>query len=208
MKLYLSSFKIGDHPKKMLFSTANDKVAVVQNALDCFSNASKRASHLEREFAELRAIGLVPTELDLREYFSNESALHRVLEGFSYLWVVGGNTFVLRRAFRQSGLDKIILERAKDDSFVYGGYSAGACVISPSLKGIHLIDEPEIIPEGYANETLWVGLNLYPFCIAPHYNSDHPESAGIEKTVRYYIENKVPFVAIRDGEAITYNTLE
>ena len=115
------------------------------------------------------------------------------------LWVVGGNTFILRRAMQQSGLDSILLKR-QGAQFVYAGYSAGICVMTPTLKGIHLVDDPTIIPEGYSEEIVWDGLNLVPFCIAPHYRSDHPESKLIEKSVAFFIENKIPFIALRDGE--------
>ena len=80
-----------------------------------------------------------------------------------------------------SGLDTILRERVEDDSFTYAGYSAGACVLSPTLKGIHLADEPEMTPLGYTGEVLWDGLGLIPFCVAPHYRSDHPESPLIEE---------------------------
>ena len=89
-----------------------------------------------------------------------------------------------------------------DERRVYGGYSAGARVLSPSLRGIHLADEPEVRPAGYPAEAIWDGLNLIHFYVAPHYRSGHVESAAIERAVEYYIEQKLPFVALRDGEAL------
>src|SRR5215213_1204783 len=84
-----------------------------------------------------------------------------------------------------------------DDRRVYGGYSAGVCVLSPSLWGIHLADEPEVRLAGYPAEAIWEGLNIIPSYVAPHYRSDHVESAAIERTVAYYIDHKLPFVALR-----------
>jgi dipeptidase E len=40
------------------------------------------------------------------------------------------------------------------------------------------------------------------YAIAPHYKSDHPESAAIDKSVEYLIDNHIPFIALRDGETI------
>ena len=54
---------------------------------------------------------------------------------------------------------------------------------------------------------MWEGLALYPFCIAPHFRSDHPETKLIDQSVEYFIEKKIPFVALRDGEAITFDTI-
>jgi len=122
------------------------------------------------------------------------------------LWVTGGNSFVLRRAFKLSGLDSILKRKLGEDDFVYAGYSAGVCVLTPTLEGIHLADEPEATPEGYSGEVIWSGLNIVPFCIAPHYRSDHFESALIEKSVEYFIAHKIPFVALSDGEALLLDT--
>jgi len=79
--------------------------------------------------------------------------------------------------------------------------------MTPTLEGIHLADDPFSDPDGYEGEVMWDGLALYPYCLAPHFRSDHPESKMIDQTVEYFIERKIPFVALRDGEAITYDTV-
>jgi dipeptidase E len=87
----------------------------------------------------------------------------------------------------------------------YGGYSAGVDILQPHLHGIELVDDPDIVPVGYLPDIIWDCLGLLPYCVAPHYKSAHPESAGIDKTVDYYITHHVPFIALRDGEAIVIN---
>jgi dipeptidase E len=204
MQLYLSSYGFGNDPARMLCAAAaNRRVGVIQNALDGYTDLPLRQESLERECAGLAALGLTPEELDLRDYFGAEDRLRERVDQLSYLWVVGGNTFVLRLAMAASGLDRILQSWRGDDRRVYGGYSAGVCVLAPSLWGIHLADEPEVRPAGYPAEAIWEGLNLIPFYVAPHYRSDHVESAAIERTVAYYIDHKLPFVALRDGEALT-----
>jgi hypothetical protein len=37
------------------------------------------------------------------------------------------------------------------------------------------------------NEADWEGLGLYPYCIARHYKSDHPESTRVDAMVEYFI---------------------
>ncbi len=203
MKFYLSSYHLCNEPSRLSALRAkNSKVAVVQNALDASTDLERRKSVLEREFADLKAIGLFPEELDLRGFFGKVADLEKRLDEFGYLWVAGGNTFVLRRAFSSSGLDSILHQKLHEDDFVYSGYSAGICVLTPTLKGIHLADEPEAMPNGYSCETIWTGLGLIPFCIAPHYKSDHSESPLIDKSVEYFIHHKIPFVALHDGEAL------
>ena len=203
MKLYLSSYHLCNEPTRLSSLPAkNKRVAVVRNALDQYTDAGRLREGLEEELRDLAAIGLLPTPLDLRSFFGKTDELEAHLNDFGYIWVTGGNTFVLRRAFAQSGLDIILKRKLAEDDFVYSGYSAGACVITPTLEGIHLADEPEAMPAGYTTEILWAGLNFVPFCIAPHYRSDHFESALIEKSVEYYIEHKIPFIALHDGESL------
>ena len=204
MHLYLSSYRFGNAPVRMLCATAaNRRVGVVQNALDGYTDLPLRRGQLERECAGLAELGLIPEELDLREYFGEESRLREQVDQLSYLWVVGGNTFVLRMAMAASGLDRILQSWRGDERRVYGGYSAGVCVLSPLLWGIHLADDPEIRPAAYPLDAIWEGLNIIPFYIAPHYRSDHFESAAIERTVDYYTEHKLPYVTLRDGEALS-----
>ena len=92
------------------------------------------------------------------------------------IWTPGGNSFLLRRAMRQSGLDLFLMARWEDRNLVYGGYSAGAVVVTPTLRGIDLVDPPDQQASGYSAEIVWDGLALVPYCNAPHYDSPHPES--------------------------------
>jgi len=207
MKLYLSSYHLCKEPARLSSLPAkNKRVAVVRNALDQYTNSSRLKEGLEREINDLTRIGLFPEPLDLRNYFGKAEDLKKHISEFGFIWVTGGNSFVLRRAFAQSGLDTILNRKLKEDDFVYSGYSAGVCVITPTLEGIHLADDPEAMPVGYSPEVIWSGLGFVPFCIAPHYRSDHFESALIEKSVEYFIEHKMPFIALHDGESLLLDT--
>jgi dipeptidase E len=178
--------------------------AVIHNAVD-FLTSKERTISLNREFDALKNLGLEPTEVDLRKYFGKTEELKKILSSFDLIWVRGGNAFVLRRAFRQSGADKIIEDLLANDSIVYGGYSAGIDMLTSSLKGVELVDDPNIIPEGYDRSIIWDCLGILPYSVAPHYKSDHPESADIDKSVEYLIDNHILFMALRDGEVIIMN---
>ena len=120
MKFYLSSFHLCDEPERLsALGAKNNRVAVVQNALDAYTDLERRNCGLQREFADLKAIGLVAEELDLRLFFGKAAELQKCIEGFGYLWVTGGNTFVLRRAFSLSSLDSILQKKLHEDDFVY-----------------------------------------------------------------------------------------
>lgn len=209
MKLYLSSYRQGDQPEKFLEPNArNNRVAVIQNAQDCWTDPGKRKAWLDREFDDLLCLGLEPVVLDLRKFFGRLDKLREEISHSAYCWAMGGNCFVLRRAYAQSGFDVILQESERErEGLIYGGYSAGVCVICPTLDGIHLADEPELNPAGYTGEVIWSGLGLYPYCIVPHYRSDHLESELMEGVVDHLIHNKTPFIALHDGEAVTFDTL-
>ena len=203
MKLYLSSYRLGDNASELgCLVSGKKRIGVIRNALDFSHDQERLREGRDREFYELRNLGLVPEEIDLRKYFHAKDDLRGIVGQVDALWVVGGNSFILRRAMQQSGLDALLLEKVQDEQFVYAGYSAGICVVTPTLKGIHLVDDPVVIPEGYSKQIIWDGLSLVPFCIAPHYRSDHPESELVEKSVEFFIDNKIPFIALHDGEVI------
>jgi dipeptidase E len=204
MKLYLSSYKIGNEAEKLREMTAgNKKTALIPNAMDGYKDEAEIKLSIESDIEELRAAGLEPELVDLKQYFGKTDDLKDRLSEFGIFWVRGGNTFTLRQAMKLSGLDTILKELWLSYSgIVYGGYSAGICVLCPTLEGIHLADDPESKPYGSEYETIWTGLDIVPYCIAPHYRSEHFESPLIDKCVEYYIDNKILFVALRDGEVL------
>lgn len=203
MKLYLSSYKLGDNPEEFtkLFGE-NKNVGIIMNATDVYGS-EKRTECLNGEVAHLAKIALIAQDLDLRDYFNRSDSLRSKLDELGGVWVMGGNSFALRRAMRASGFDIVAKEKILSNELVYGGFSAGAVVAAPSLRGIEIDDEPENIPDGYPKDIVWEGLGLVDFSIAPHYRSDHPESPVIEKVVKYFQRNNIAHKTLRDGEAIT-----
>jgi len=202
MRLYLSSFRLGHHPAELLRLLAGGtRIAVILNAGD-FLEPDRRTLAKEADFALLTDLGMAPEELDLRHYFGDAEGLRTALANFDTVWVRGGNSFILRRAFRASGADVVIPEFLAQDGLVYAGYSAGVCILGPSLRGIELVDDPAVVPEGYPGAVVLEGLGVLPYSVAPHYRPEHPESPAIDQVVSYFVENQMPFVALRDGEVI------
>lgn len=206
MRLYLSSYQLGNQPERLLSLLGEGRrTAVISNAGDLNPQTEERDARHKQQMEELRNMGLEPIDLDLRNYFGKTEELKKVLLGFNLIWVKGGNAFVLRRAFLQSGADTIIKDLLTSDLLVYGGYSAGIDMLTPSLRGTELVDDPNAVPEGYNPEIIWNCLGILPYAVAPHYKSDHPESAAVDKSVEYLINNHIPFIALRDGEVIVRN---
>ena len=202
MKLYLSSYYLGN-PTRTLQNMvgANKKAAVIANSIDFLTDA-KRHERVEAEIDTLRSLGFKPEELDLRNYFDTPEGLEQKLSKYGLVMLRGGNVFVLRRALAQSGFDKIIRPLLVETELVYCGYSAGACVATPDLRGLELADDPNIIPDGYNPEIIWQGLGLVDFAIAPRYNSDNPEAAAVKQIAEYLNEHNVSFKTLPAGEVI------
>jgi dipeptidase E len=203
MKLYLSSYGIGNDPAKLKkILPKNRKTAYIPNALDPWLGFPQRKKHEKEIVAELESVGMEVDTLDLRDYFGKRQELGKKLREFGVVWVNGGNTFVLRQAMKLSGLDSILKRLAKTDKILYGGFSAGACVLSPSLRGTELADDPKADPYKKRAKPIWDGLGLIDYEIVPHYKSRRKETFYNEKELDYYIENKIPHAVLRDGEVI------
>ena len=209
MKFYLSSYKVGSESHKLigLVPKSLSTIGYVPNALDFVGvDLKRRESELESDLSDLRNAGLNVEILDLREYF-NGSSLDAKIDTLGGVWVRGGNTFVLRQAMMLSGFDEAIRTRIARD-FFYGGYSAGCCVLSPSLAAYQIVDDPKNFPYTECQKTIWEGLGLIDYAFLPHYDSDHFESADIEKELKNCIAKKIPFKAFRDGEVEIFEKCE
>ena len=204
MKVYASSFRLCARPERYsrLFGESL-RVAVIPNALDFSSDEAWRRKWLKRELDDLQALGLQPDELDLRDFFGDPLSLRQDLSAFNGVWVIGGNVFLLRRAMRQSGFDEFIWrQRTHSQGFVYGGYSAGSCVLAPSLHGLEIVDPPTQLASGYDPSVCWDGLGILSYSVAPHFDSDHSEAEQIKLVVDYFKAQGIPYRTLRDGEAI------
>lgn len=172
------------------------RVAVVANAEDRAGHRARRRA-VQDELAFLADGGLSPFELDLRRFYRHPERLPGAMAEAEVLWAGGGNAFVLRDAMRRSSLDAVLRDRLAEDSLLYAGFSAGACVCGSTLRGLELVDEPpgRVKP-------LWEGLKLTDFAIVPHYRSGTPVSAEIERVVEYLKTAGTPYRVLRDGESI------
>jgi dipeptidase E len=207
VRLYLSSFRMGDHPERLLALIDQDsrRAVVIANAVDDAPPDVRRAE-VELELAALAGLGLDATELDLRDYFGHPQLLRRDLAGIGMAWLRGGNVFLLRYALARSGADAVLAGLLATDALVYAGYSAGPCVLSPSLRGLELVDDPGVVTRAYGCPPVWDGLALLTEAFVPHYRSPgHPETAAIELVVARYRAEGVPYRALHDGQALLIN---
>ena len=179
MRLYLSSFRLGDHPDHLVrLAGGGARVAVIANAIDG-APADVRVEGVRLELAALRGLGLVPHEVDLRD--CSGAAVRAAMADVDAVWVRGGNTFVLRVAMARSGADLALADAIARDHLVYAGYSAGGCVLAPDLRGLELVDPiDEVATVQPGAEVVWDGLAVLDRPFVPHWRSPgHPETERI-----------------------------
>jgi dipeptidase E len=199
MKLFLSSMDFGDSPEELANLVGENKhAAIILNASDYYGD-NGRASYLARFQEDFKKLNITSEELDLRKYFGKKEKLATDLKKFGLIWAAGGNTFILRSAMKESGFDIILPEILKNNTVVYGGFSAGACVVTPSLRGIELVDDATEIPLEYPTEVIWEGIGLVDFHIIPHYESD----PVLDEVETFYRNHQMKYRTLKDGQSIT-----
>lgn len=182
------------------------KVALCLNANDHLGDI-ERMKYYEKAAIIFRDLGFDIHEIDLRNYFNKPDKLAKDLGGVGIFWAAGGNTFNLRRAFKMSSMDVLLPELLKNEEFVYGGFSAGSCVITPLLNGLDLVDNPKEVPCGYNEEIFFDGLNLVDFQIVPHFMANDKFLAEImQKIIAFYQDLGVNYIALTDEQVIIIDT--
>lgn len=202
MRLYLSSFRMGDHPEYLLSMLGGKRrAAVVANSMDVYEHRG-----LETEFPTLARLGIEAEEFDLRDYFDARDRIAEDLSRFDLIWVRGGNVFALRQAMAKSGADTALIDLLEQDALVYGGYSAGPCVLAPSLRGLEFCDDPAPVERMYREPVIFDGLGVLDFAFVPHVDSpDHPETEALGRVAENYRREGIPHRVFRDGQVLVIN---
>lgn len=203
MRLFLSSYRFGAHPDRLLALVGRPgRVAVVANAADAWPPRA-RDSAVVSDMVPLRRLGFVPEEVDLRSFVGDPHGLASRLARFPLVWVRGGNTFVLRAQFARSGADTVLPDLLAADALVYAGYSAGACVMTPTLRGLEYADDPAEVHPTCGISPIWDGLGLVDYAIVPHVGSaDLDESGSTDHTIEYYRNAGIECRPLTDDQVI------
>jgi dipeptidase E len=201
MRMYLSSFKLGNQPEEFQRLVGPiRRAAIIMNALDNFPD--QRALWLDGQTRALNNLGFSVTELDLRSHFKRSGDLRTIVDGINAVWVNGGNSFILRRAMKQSGFDLMIKDALARDALVYGGFSAGSVICYCSMHGLELIDDANDAPKGYDPEIVWEGLDLLPYALVVHDGVEQSNPNSPHREMAFYEAHAIPYRAIRDGQAL------
>lgn len=202
MKLYLSSYKLGDKKEelKKWIVEHNNKICLIPNSRDVYPDGERKINGIQEDVKELEDLGFDVTVISLKDYFDNNEELYKILKEFSAFYVIGGNTFALRQAMYLSGFDKYLKLIESNPNYLYAGYSAGICVLAKDLHGLDICDDPKINP--YGIETIWDGLGYFDYIFLPHYKSNHKETKLIDDAVEYCNKNNIKYKTLHDGDVI------
>ncbi|RVW05974.1 Type 1 glutamine amidotransferase-like domain-containing protein [Rhodococcus spongiicola] len=209
MRLFLSSYRFGAHVDRFVdLAGGRGPIAVIANAADAWPPRA-RESAVVSDVGPLRRLGFTPSEVDLRDYVGRPDRLADALSEFSSVWVRGGNTFVLRAQFSRSGADEVLGELIRGDALMYAGYSAGACVMAPSLTGLDAADDPGEVEPTCGIDPRWDGLGFVDFALVPHCSpaaDGTPDAANPGMEAARMIEacrsTGVPYRMLTDDQAI------
>jgi dipeptidase E len=203
VRLYLSSFRLGEHPERLVeLVEPGSRAAVIANAMDD-QPCDERGAGVERELDALAGLGLDAEELDLRQYFDAPGQIGEALRRFGLLWLRGGNVFMLRYALAASRADAEVVELLRRDELVYAGYSAGPCVLGPTLRGFEGVDDPDAVEAVHGSAPVWEGLGILDYVIVPHVASPgHPETERCEALAARLGAEGVAHRTLRDGQAL------
>ena len=110
---------------------------------------------------------------------------------------------MLRYALRRSGGDTVLRDLLAQDALVYAGYSAGPCVLSPSLRGLEAVDDADAVMRIYRADPVWEGPAVRDKALVPHYRSPgHPETKALGLVADKYRAEGVPHLTLQDGQAL------
>lgn len=202
MKLYLSSYKVGDKVEELRkwISEHGNKICLIPNSRDIYPESERKEKEIQADVEELTSIGFDVTIISLKDYFDKKEELIKSLEKFRAFYVIGGNVFTLRQAMYLSGFDEYLKTVENDNNYLYAGYSAGICVLAKDMHGLDICDDPNINP--YGIETMWNGLGYFDYIFLPHYKSNHKETELIDASVDYCNQHNIKYKTLSDGDVI------
>ena len=204
MKFYLSSYKYGKEENQIVLkewiNSHGKDLVFISNAKDYKEDNEIKFQKLEQEREVLREIGFNVIDISLKDYFGKKEKLFEDFKKYNTFCLIGGNVFVLRKAFELSGFDKFLVDNLYNKDILYIGYSAGTCALGKTLDGLNFVDDPINI---YNDDGVqFEGVGIFGKTFVPHYKSNHPESEAIDIVVEFLKDNDIEFITLQDGDVI------
>ncbi|QQS21632.1 Type 1 glutamine amidotransferase-like domain-containing protein [Candidatus Saccharibacteria bacterium] len=197
-KLSLSSVSVATKNQKAFIDLIDKepseiKIALIENGADTYPE--NRREWVERARSMLEAVTRNISRIDLRTYVGRSNELLTKLRQFDMIWVGGGNVFYLRWLSEEVGLKEII-NTLLNEGIVYGGDSAGAILVCPTIGEFASADDPEKAPKRFND-----GLHIVDFIVVPH--ADHKKYRPLMMHIHQLLLKKhYQIVILRDDQAV------
>jgi len=201
MKLFLASVNpngaLTSHFEQLVGKPSDAiRLLLIENAADPYPDAAK--GFVQETRADFEEMGVLFSPFDLSVLVGKQVDWSKVFAGYDVVWVGGGNTYYLRWLFQQTGLD-LALRSFLEDGLVYGGGSAGAVIVGPTLQYFGSVDDPRLAPCVVVD-----GLGLTDTVVVPHWGDDELQNRLVE--IRKKLdESGHHVVTIRDSQALVVN---
>lgn len=205
MKLYLGSCDLGTNQEQLRswIKKYGKDIILIPNALDTIYNEAVKQNMINEDKRMLESVSFDVRVETLEDYFGNYSKLKESFDKYKAFYAIGGNVFTLRKAMELSGFDRYLKDLADKEDRLYGGYSAGICILAKDIEILEFVDEQRNPYNG--DLTFEKGLGLIDYLPIPHYQS---ESLGrtMKQLEEYCKKYKIKYRTIADGSSIVDNT--
>jgi len=200
MRLFLASKDFGGHADRLRELVGNNRKALVITNARNHKPKDDQREVIEKNRNLFEENGFEFAELDLRDFFGKEDQLREFVdrEKPGLVFALGGNYFILMRAFAQSGFDNILKDKLNKDELVYGGSSGGSMVATPDLR-YYNDQKATVVPAGYDKESVYDGLKLVDFYISPHQDQNWYKPY-IKDRLKKLERDRKPFITLDDSD--------
>lgn len=198
MKLFLASVAISKSQATELAKFVSKKpgdikLALIENAADTYPEGTR--AWVDDNRTVIQSHNFDVEIVDIREYKGKLPELKNKLAAKDVIWLGGGNTYYLRWLLKDTGVDELLTDLAKQ-GIVYGGGSAGAIIAGPTLKHFETADDP-----GDAPEVLLDGLHFIDAVVVPH--MDNAKYAAVVRDINdRLVADGFKTVPLGDAQAV------
>jgi dipeptidase E len=155
-----------------------------------------------------KKFGCTVEPLYVRKNPPSRTQIIQTIQRADIIYVGGGNTLAMMKAWRRIGLQKILVQHAKKN-VVLAGVSAGAiCWFTKGNSDSWKIKNPQ------APYIQVRGIGLLPFTACPHYHTEPGRPKSLQAMIRKYggiglgIDNKAAFEVVNDTYRILTSSPE
>ncbi len=127
-----------------------------------------------------------------------EKQIREDLENVNFIYVEGGNTFLLLERAQQTNFISIIRKLVLEEEKVYIGTSAGSIIASPDIYPTYILDNAEIA----SNLKGYKGFNLVDFIIFPHWGSNKFSELYLNKRLDHAYSGDSEIILLRDNQYV------